>query len=121
MKRLFICFLIVLGGVICAPALPNDSEIILEVRDVNPGGTLGGHPRMPIARPSISQDGHILYFNNVGYDLTLVLLDEDGEEAYTTFVPAGTTAVMLPSTLSGDYELQLLPGGSFYFYTVVTL
>ena len=84
MKRLFICFLIVLGGVICAPALPNDSEIILEVRDVNPGGTLGGYPRTPIARPSISQDGHILYFNNVGYDLTLVLLDEDGEEAYTT-------------------------------------
>ena len=88
---------------------------------LNPGNGQPSVPRTPIASPNISQDSHTLYFNNVGYDLTLVLLDEDGEEAYTTFVPAGTTAVVLPSTLSGDYELQLLPGGSFYFYTVIQL
>lgn len=88
---------------------------------LNPGNGQPSVPRTPIASPNISQDSHTLYFNNVGYDLTLVLLDEDGEEAYATFVPAGTTAVVLPSTLSGEYELQLLPGGSFYFYTIVTL
>jgi len=69
----------------------------------------------------LSIDGHTLYFNNVGYDLTLVLLDEDGEEAYATFVAAGTTAVVLPSTLSGDYELQLYPTDSvYYFYSEIT-
>ena len=122
MKNLFICLLFVLGGVHFASASPNESEVILQVRDVNPGGTLGGHPRTPVARPSIAQDDHTLYFNNVGYDLTLVLLDEDGEEAYTTFVPAGTTSVVLPSTLSGDYELQLYPDDSvYYFYTDIEL
>ncbi len=71
--------------------------------------------------PNTSLDENTLYFYNVDYDLTLVLLDEDGEEAYTTFVPAGTATVVLPSSLSGVYELQLLPGGSFYFYTVIQL
>jgi hypothetical protein len=58
----------------------------------------------------------------VGYDLTLVLLDEDGDEAYTAFVPAGTSAVILPATLSGDYEIQLYPdGSSYYFFGWVSL
>ncbi|MBQ8711862.1 MAG: hypothetical protein IJ551_03430 [Prevotella sp.] len=73
-------------------------------------------PRTPIKKPSIAQDGHTFYFNNVGYDLTLALIDEDGEEAYTTFVPAGTPSVVLPSSLSGYYELQLCPDDSIYFF-----
>jgi len=117
MKKLFISFLFVLVGVNFVSALPNECEVILQVRDVNPGGTLGGHPRTPIARPSVAQDGHTLYFNNVGYDLELVLLDEDGEEAYAVSVPANTASVILPASLSGDYELQLYPGGSYYFYS----
>ena len=56
--------------------------------------------------PKVSQDGHTLYFNNVGYDLTLVLLDDEQNEVYSALVPAGATAVMLPSSLNGTYELQ---------------
>ena len=93
----------------------------LQVEVINPTTTHTGHPRNPIEVPDICQDSHILYFNNVDYDLELVLLDEDGEEVYSTLVTAGTSAVVLPSTLTGDYELQLYPGGDYYFYSDITL
>ncbi len=94
----------------------------VDFTDVGPTGALGGHPRTPVVRPKVAQDDHTIYFTNVGYDLTLVLLYGDGEEAYATFVPAGTTAVVLPSTLSGNYELQLYPTDSvYYFYADIEL
>lgn len=96
--------------------------ISLQVERVKPTSGVGGYPRTPVAVPNVEQEGHTFYFNNVGYDLTLVLLDEDGEEAYTTFVPAGTSAVVLPTTFSGEYELQLYPTDSIYFfYSVISL
>ena len=120
MRRIVICALLALGGVISAnETLTAEESVILQVRDVNPNGSLGGHPRTPVSAPSISQDGHTLYFNNVGYDLTLVLLDEDGDEVYTTEILAGTAEVELPATLNGAYELELYPGGSYYFYSEI--
>lgn len=62
-----------------------------------------------------------LFFTNVGYDLTLVLLDEGGDIVCTTEVPAGTAEVDLPATLSGTYVLELYPSGSYYFYSEIIL
>ena len=36
--------------------------------------------------------------------------DEDGDVVYTTTVFSAETEVVLPSTLSGDYEIQLTMG-----------
>ena len=93
----------------------------LQVGYVDPSGNQGPRPRGPILVPDVSLDSHTLYLYNVGYDLTLVLLDEDDEVAYTAFIPANTASVVLPATLSGDYEMQLYPGGSYYFYGWVEL
>ena len=41
-------------------------------------------------------------FNNVGYDMTLALVDEENEVAYTTLVPAHTPSIILPHYLDGD-------------------
>ena len=70
-----------------------------------------------MVHPKVSQDGHTLYFNNVGYDLTLVLLDDEEDEVYAAIIPAGKMTVTLPSSLSGTYELQLYPGGNYYFFS----
>lgn len=122
MKRyLFFVLSLMTMGVANAHLLQVGEQLPLSVQWEDPTPANGGHPRTPIARPSVAQDGHTLYFNNVGYDLELVLLDEDGEEAYAVFVPANTASVILPASLSGDYELQLLPGGSYYFYSEITL
>ena len=36
--------------------------------------------------------------------------DEDGDVVYTTTVFSAETEIVLPSTLSGDYEIQLVMG-----------
>ena len=89
---------------------------------LNPGNGNPSVPRTPALGPKASINDHTLYLYNVGYDLTLVLLDEDGEAVYTAYVPAGTSAVNLPATLCGDFEIQLYPdGSSYYFYGWVEL
>lgn len=77
-------------------------------------GVGGGNTLAP-ARPwYITQDDNVLTLPALADDYTLVLLDEDGDVAYTTFVPAGTTTVVLPSTLSGDFELRLVADTYYY-------
>ena len=55
-----------------------------------------------------------------GCDYTLSLYDEDGEVAYSVFVPAGTTQIVLPSTLSGSFELRF-ETDSYYYYGYIEL
>ena len=100
------------------PEVVQGTRIEWQVRILNPYG--GGlivpkSPALPPETPEASIDGHTLYLYDVDYDLTLCLLDEDGEEAYTVSVPANTASVVLPATLTGDYELQLYTGGIYYF------
>ena len=123
MKKLllFAALLLVESASFVASASLKGSDVNLQVGIVEPSTSQGGHPRTPIVVPSVTQDGHTLYFNNVTYDLELVLVDEDGDEVYSVLVPANTASVVLPSSLSGDYELQLYPGEAYYFYCVITL
>ena len=72
-------------------------------------------PALPPEAPEASIDDHTLYLYDVDYDLTLCLLDEDSGEVYTVFIPANTASVVLPATLTGDYELQLYTDGIYYF------
>ena len=100
------------------PKVVIGSPIVWQVRIFDPHNTgmpIPKSPALPPKAPEASIDDHTLYLYNVDYDLTLCLLDEDGEEAYTVFIPANTASVVLPSTLTGDYELQLLTDGLFYF------
>lgn len=121
-KFLFaVCFTLLGGVLLESSASEAKQNLNLQVGIVEPSDSHGDHPRTPVARPSVSQDDHTLYFNNVGYDLALVLLDENGDEVYTAYVTVGTTAVVLPASFSGDFELQLHPGGSFYFYSEISL
>ena len=118
MKKIALLLMLVLGGANSLSA----QDVPLTVGFDDTTGTIPDHPRGPVLVPNVSLDGHTLYLYNVGYDLTLVLLDEDGEAAYTVYVPAGTSAVNLPATLSGDYEIQLYPDdSSYYFYGWVEL
>lgn len=81
----------------------------------NPSQGQSGHPRSPISCPFASIDDHTLYLYDVDYPLTLVLIDENEDVVYTINVPANTASVILPSTLTGIFEIQLYPGGDYYF------
>ena len=75
-----------------------------------PTDPLGGNmpiPRSPLEAPNVSIDGFTLYTGEVPFDTVLQIADEDGV-VYTTFIPAGTISIELPTTLSGNYELRLI-------------
>ena len=53
-------------------------------------------------------------------DYTLNLYDENEDLVYSVFVPAGTTQVVLPTTLSGSFELRF-ETDTYYYYGFIYL
>ena len=98
--------------------------IILQVGWNDPTTGSGERPRSPINPPSASLDDHTLYINSEHPAYTLCLIDTSGEETdvvYQIYVPANVSAVVLPATLVGTYELQLYDGGEYYYYSEIEL
>ena len=102
-------------------SIANALPVTLQVDIVDPEDTQDNPQRGPVFCPNVDLDGHTLYLYSVSYDLTLVLLDEEENVVYTTFIPANTPSVVLPASLSGEYEIQLYPGGDYYFYGWIEL
>ena len=69
-----------------------------------------GHPKTPIEVPLVYIDDYTLTFEAYHPDYALIIKDEDGDVVYSTSVYSAQTQVVLPSTLSGDYEIQLVMG-----------
>ena len=83
---------------------------------IDPGPMSSGGTYAP-ARPwYITQDDYAFTLATTPEDYTLVLLDEDGEVVYTDTLPSGSTMFVLPSTLSGSFEIRLMPFSSTYYY-----
>ena len=119
MKKLMMLLCFVLVGGFCL-ADPVTVDFKVGIYDLYP--LCPGHGKMPLRIPTIILDDSQVYFHDTHPDYTLTLLNEDGDVVYSTVVPAGTSTVTLPATLTGDYELRLYPDGSnFYFYGDITL
>ena len=126
MKKFFsiLALLLLVGGAVFAQAPSDVTQLTFQVGFTNPTGSSGERPRSPINPPSASLDDHTLYINSEHPAYTLYLVDTTGEEpdvVYQVYVPANVNAVVLPSTLSGTYELQLYDGGQYYFYSDIEL
>ena len=77
----------------------------------------GDGPTYAPPRPwYITQNDYVLTLPTFDYAYTLVLLDEDGVVVYSADFSAGTTTAVLPSTLSGEFELRLVPYAATYYY-----
>ena len=74
--------------------------------------------KAPVKPMHINLENHQIELSALHPDYTLTLLNEDGDVVYSTVVPAGTSTVTLPATLTGDYELRLYPDGTAYFFYV---
>ena len=112
MKKLFVtlAFLCCVSANIYADPI----DVIFEV--IGKGDTANPLPKSPICPPQATLDLNVLTITTAHPDYTLVLLHEDGDVVYSTIVPAGTSTVTLPATLTGDYELRLYPDGTAYFF-----
>ena len=74
---------------------------------------IGNPPdRSPVYIPSVSIDDHALYISNGHPDYVLQLVDPEDEDnvVYEVLIPANVNSVVLPSSLVGEYVIQLLWG-----------
>ena len=81
---------------------------------IDKDGVGNGHTYAPPRPWYIIQDDYTLTLPAFEDDYILELRDEDGDVVYSTFLPSGTTQVILPSTLSGSFEIRLV--GDTYYY-----
>ena len=122
MKAKTLLPLLLLLGVVRLGARPtaNETNIQFQVYHFEPTGAHGNLPRTPI--PNVNLSDYALTFLESHADFALQVLDENGVVVYSTAVPSTQTTVILPSWLSGEYELRLYPTGSnLYFYGWIEL
>lgn len=119
MKKLFICFgLLFLASFSQARVQSMCGQLYLQVKIVDPSNPYPPIKKSPIAMPTIYLDGYNIQFETSCDDCTLQLVNEEGDIEYSITVPANTTSLALPSSLSGEYELQIIRG-QFCFYGYV--
>lgn len=107
MKKLL---LMIAGAFVLSTSLFAKEVIPFTVHyeDEQPG--TNGNPRSPIEVPLVYIDDYALAFEAYHPDYVLTLKDKNGDVVYTTTVYSTETLVTLPSTLSGDYEVNLVMG-----------
>lgn len=69
-----------------------------------------GHGKSPMLVPKVYIDDYTLLFAVDHPDYVLYIKDEDDNVVYSTVVYSTQTQVVLPSTLSGDYQIELVMG-----------
>ena len=111
LKKLLLFVALLVGGGSFAFGAQQIPMHIVDEKDLE-----NGHTYAPPRPWYITQDENVFTLAATPEDYTLVLLDEDGEVVYTDTLPSGSTMFVLPSTLSGSYELRLMPLASTYYY-----
>lgn len=92
--------------------------IILQVRFDDPTEDYEPLHRDSIEIPFVSLDNHTLFFLTPCDGCTLRLLDDNANVVYSTVIASGTTSLVLPSTLSGEYEIQIIQGNIYFYGTI---
>ena len=70
--------------------------------------------------PEVDLEDYTLTFYTSCDGCVIRLIDENDVEVYSTVIPTGATSLVLPSYLSGEYEIQIVQGNT-YFYGYIDL
>lgn len=100
------------------------SKLEFSVSIIKNTGTGNPFPKSPALLPEPPEAtlvGNVLTFISTHDAYTLTLIDENGEVAYEVTVPSTVNVVVLSPSLTGDFELLLDSGGSYYFYCDIEL
>ena len=119
MKKLFI-FLTMAAllpfSSVCVNASPISVQ--LQVRYDDPNDDQDPDPKTPVLVPEVNIDDYTLTFDDSCLGCELRLVDENDNVVYTTVITSNT--LVLPSYLSGEYELQIF-SGIYCFYGYIEL
>ena len=78
------------------------------------------NPKSPALTPTVYINENTVSFGSELEGFTLKILDEDGVVVYSTVIAAGTSQVVLSSTLYGEYEIRFVTD-DYYYYGYITL
>ena len=104
-------FLFVLGAFLISTSSWAQELVPLSVSiedDVQPIGN--GHGKTSMCPPVVYIEDYTLSFEVNHPEYVLYIKDEDDNVVYSTVVSSTQTQVVLPSTLSGDYQIELVMG-----------
>lgn len=118
MKRFVFAIAVVLAS--SFSGVKAQDEIDFQEGIYDPTETHEPPQKGPVLVPSVSIEDYTLYFMTPCDGCTLRLLDENDIVVYSTVIPTGTTSLVLPSYLSGEYEIQIVRG-NIYFYGCIIL
>ena len=105
MKKLL---LFLFGAFILSTSVSAQTLVPLTVsfEDDQPLGN--GHSKTPITAPTVYIDDYTLLFETNHPEYVLYIKDENNNVVYSTVVSSTQTQVVLPSTLSGNYKIELV-------------
>lgn len=96
----------------------NPTNINLEAGYIDPEGNIDDKQRSPIPIPYVGIDDYgLTFYTPCGGD-TLQLLDDNDNVVFETMIPFGTTTLVLPSYLSGEYQIHIIRD-RIYFYGII--
>ena len=113
--NLFLCVLVMLLTFHATPLSAIGLRIPFTRGYVNPTKPLPRPHKSPVLAPTVYIDGNVLTFETPCDGCVLQLVDEDDDVVYTIVIPADTTTLVLPATLEGTYELQIIDGDTLYY------
>ena len=111
--------MLTIGATIADPG-NGGGNLPLVIKTTNPGGEHQPFPKSPIQIPVVYLDGNVLTFDAALEGYTVQLLDEDEAVVFSDFIEENQTSLVLPSTLSDMYELQIVCG-DIIFYAFIEL
>ncbi len=123
-KLLLLLLMMTLSSSICYIHADGDPDPLPLTIKPGPGDDNGSGnlplPKMPIQIPEVYLNGHTLSFDAALEGCTVRLLDENENVIFADFIEENQTSLILPSTLTEAYELQIIRG-SITFYCEIEL
>ena len=113
-KIVVVLMLFMAIGVTNAFAGEQGDPLDLEVKKIDDKPAIPGGIKTPILIPTVWQDGYELEIETPHAEYVLNIVSGT-TVVYTVIVPANVSLVVLPSWLSGTYELQLIQGDLCFY------
>ena len=114
MKKILFMIVFLLGGALFQRVFAIQQNIPMQI--IKESGPGNGNTLAPPRPWYIYQNDYVLTLPAFEDDYTLELRDATDTVVYSSYVATGTTQVVLPSTLSGSFELRLVPFFATYYY-----
>ncbi len=116
---LLVLLMLTIGATVADPG-NGGGNLPLIIKTTNPGGEHQQFPKSPIHIPAVYLDGNVLTFDAALEGCTVQLLDEEETVVFSDSIEENQTSLVLPSALSGTYELQIICG-DIMFYAFIEL